>query len=69
MAGAKHPLSSKLGVPQVHKEPQLLGRPGRVPGFGFRRPSSAHRASAARVGQLQEALNERHSIINALKAK
>nr|XP_012632680.1 leucine-rich repeat-containing protein 45 isoform X3 [Microcebus murinus] len=27
------------------------------------------RASAARVGQLQEALNERHSIINALKAK
>ncbi|XP_010352634.1 leucine-rich repeat-containing protein 45 isoform X1 [Rhinopithecus roxellana] len=26
-------------------------------------------ASAARVGQLQEALNERHSIINALKAK
>ncbi|XP_033294663.1 leucine-rich repeat-containing protein 45 isoform X4 [Orcinus orca] len=27
------------------------------------------KASAARVGQLQEALNERHSIINALKAK
>ncbi|XP_019673947.2 leucine-rich repeat-containing protein 45 isoform X3 [Felis catus] len=27
------------------------------------------RASAIRVGQLQEALNERHSIINALKAK
>lgn len=27
------------------------------------------RASAARVGQLQEALDERHSIINALKAK
>ncbi|XP_041580758.1 leucine-rich repeat-containing protein 45 isoform X2 [Vulpes lagopus] len=27
------------------------------------------RASAARMGQLQEALNERHSIINALKAK
>lgn len=30
---------------------------------------SASRASAACVGQLQEALNERHSIINALKAK
>ncbi|MXQ87193.1 hypothetical protein E5288_WYG007634 [Bos mutus] len=27
------------------------------------------KASAARVGQLQEALNERHSIINSLKAK
>ncbi|KAF5911384.1 hypothetical protein HPG69_018687 [Diceros bicornis minor] len=27
------------------------------------------RASAARLGQFQEALNERHSIINALKAK
>ncbi|XP_078231119.1 leucine-rich repeat-containing protein 45 isoform X11 [Callithrix jacchus] len=27
------------------------------------------RASAAHIGQLQEALNERHSIINALKAK
>ncbi|KAK1330708.1 hypothetical protein QTO34_008646 [Cnephaeus nilssonii] len=27
------------------------------------------RASAARVGQLQEALDERHSVINALKAK
>ncbi|XP_058561407.1 leucine-rich repeat-containing protein 45 isoform X1 [Neofelis nebulosa] len=27
------------------------------------------RASAIRVGQLQEALNERHSVINALKAK
>ncbi|XP_006869686.1 PREDICTED: leucine-rich repeat-containing protein 45 [Chrysochloris asiatica] len=27
------------------------------------------RASAARIGQLQDALNERHSIINALKAK
>eukprot|EP00069_Balaena_mysticetus_P017897 bmy_02240T0 len=27
------------------------------------------KASAARMGQLQEALNERHSIINALKAK
>lgn len=27
------------------------------------------RTTAARVGQLQEALNERHSVINALKAK
>lgn len=27
------------------------------------------RMSAVRVGQLQEALDERHSIINALKAK
>lgn len=27
------------------------------------------RTTAARVGQLQEALNERHSAINALKAK
>ncbi|XP_021784147.1 leucine-rich repeat-containing protein 45 isoform X3 [Papio anubis] len=31
--------------------------------------AKSSRASAARVGQLQEALNERHSIINALKAK
>lgn len=30
---------------------------------------SAHRASAARVGRLQEALSERHSVISALKAK
>ncbi|KAM9210406.1 leucine-rich repeat-containing protein 45 [Dugong dugon] len=29
----------------------------------------SNRTSAARVGQLQDALNERHSIINALKAK
>uniref|UniRef100_A0A8C9KEY8 Leucine rich repeat containing 45 n=1 Tax=Panthera tigris altaica TaxID=74533 RepID=A0A8C9KEY8_PANTA len=35
-----------------------------------RRPTlRPERASAIRVGQLQEALNERHSIINALKAK
>lgn len=41
-------------------------------GVGFRQPCcllSAHRTTAARVGQLQEALNERHSVINALKAK
>nr|KAF6296220.1 leucine rich repeat containing 45 [Myotis myotis] len=31
--------------------------------------AKSSRASAARVGQLQEALDERHSIINALKAK
>ncbi|XP_032097149.1 leucine-rich repeat-containing protein 45 isoform X2 [Sapajus apella] len=31
--------------------------------------AKSSRASAARIGQLQEALNERHSIINALKAK
>ncbi|XP_050619959.1 leucine-rich repeat-containing protein 45 [Macaca thibetana thibetana] len=31
--------------------------------------AKSSRVSAARVGQLQEALNERHSIINALKAK
>lgn len=31
--------------------------------------AKSSRASAARVGQLQEALNERHSIVNALKAK
>ncbi|KAL4835103.1 hypothetical protein H8958_015348 [Nasalis larvatus] len=31
--------------------------------------AKSSRASAARAGQLQEALNERHSIINALKAK
>ncbi|PNJ87335.1 LRRC45 isoform 3 [Pongo abelii] len=31
--------------------------------------AKSSRASAAHVGQLQEALNERHSIINALKAK
>ncbi|KAL2764511.1 leucine-rich repeat-containing protein 45 [Daubentonia madagascariensis] len=31
--------------------------------------AESSRASAARMGQLQEALNERHSIINALKAK
>ncbi|XP_003786096.1 leucine-rich repeat-containing protein 45 [Otolemur garnettii] len=31
--------------------------------------AQSSRASAARVGQLQEALKERHSIINALKAK
>lgn len=38
-------------------------------GSGFPGPSSAHRASAARVGQLQEALDERHSVINTLRAK
>ncbi|XP_049716370.1 leucine-rich repeat-containing protein 45 isoform X2 [Loxodonta africana] len=31
--------------------------------------AQSSRTSAARVGQLQDALNERHSIINALKAK
>nr|XP_042112170.1 leucine-rich repeat-containing protein 45 isoform X2 [Ovis aries] len=31
--------------------------------------AKSSKASAARVGQLQEALNERHSIINSLKAK
>ncbi|XP_008048092.1 leucine-rich repeat-containing protein 45 [Carlito syrichta] len=31
--------------------------------------AKSSRASAVRLGQLQEALNERHSIINALKAK
>lgn len=41
-------------------------------GVGFLQPCCllfAHRTMAARVGQLQEALNERHSVINALKAK
>ena len=38
-------------------------------GWAPQTPLSARRTSAARVGQLQEALDERHSIISALKAK
>ncbi|KAK2504108.1 hypothetical protein MC885_011176 [Smutsia gigantea] len=63
-----HMLSKEVRYLREEKSKQFLGL---LETIDKQREEMARssRASAARMGQLQEALNERHSIINALKAK
>lgn len=63
-----HTLSKEVRCLREEKSKQFLGLMETIDKQREEMARSS-RASAARMGQLQEALNERHSIINALKAK